>query len=305
VKYIGWTVICATLVIGACTPNEDATSDTAWRDRALTDLDFIYAELGRHHPGPVDTLNPWFRDWYERGYEEARRRAESITSYAGYYFAIQYYMVGFQDGHLGALTEDRIDAELDRRWPGFLVEYDRGAFLVLEPNITDPQLPPAGARLVSCDGTPAISMADSILQAYAGLWSVNGVRPRLAPWLLVDEGNPWVQHPDACVFETDDGPSEWRLVWRPIDHGRLSTLLEAAATSRKPPIGVREFNDRMWWITLSSFASSDSQVVYDASSTSNVPSFSPQMSLCSTYGATRAATRQTDAVLPRRCGART
>jgi hypothetical protein len=261
VKYPDWVVIGAALVIGACSPAGDATSDPTWRERALMDLEFIHAELGEHHPGPVDTLNPWFRDWYERGYEEARRRAESITSYAGYYFAIQYYMVGFQDGHLGALAENPLDAELDRRWPGFLVEYDRGAFRVMEDNLTDPRLPPAGARLVSCDGTSAAGMAESILQTYVGLWSVNGVRPRLAPWLLVDDGNPWIQRPDACVFETDAGSSEWQFDWRPIDPDTLRTLFEATATSRKPPIGVREFDDGKWWITLSSFNSNDSQVV--------------------------------------------
>ncbi len=259
--YPKWTIMVAALVIGACTANNETISDTTWRERALADLDFIYAQLGEHHPGPVDTLNPWFREWYERGYEEARRRAESITNYAGYYFAIQYYMVGFQDGHLGALSETRLDAELDRRWPGFLVEYDRGAFMVMEANGTNPEVPRAGARLVSCDGTSAATMADSILRTYAGLWSVNGVRPRLAPWLLVDEGNPWVRRPAACVFETDDVLSEWQLDWRPIDNDTLATLLEAVATSNKPPIGVREFGDGMWWITLSSFNSNDSLVV--------------------------------------------
>jgi hypothetical protein len=228
---------------------------------ALTDLDFIYAQLGEHHPGPVDSLNPWFRDWYESGYEEARRRAASIIDYPGYYFAIQYYMVGFQDGHLGALGDYRIEADLDRQWPGFLVKYDRGAFLVMGNDSGDPELPPDGVQLVSCDGTSATAMADSILRTYFGLWSVNGVRPRLAPWLLVDEGNPWVQHPETCVFERDDGRSERQLYWRPIEQDSLAALIEAAATFRKPPIGIREFDDRSWWITLSSFNSSDSAVM--------------------------------------------
>jgi len=104
-------------------------------------------------------------------------------------------------------------------------------------------------------------MADSILATYIGLWSVNGVRPRLAPWLLVDEGNPWIRRPETCVFETDNERLERRLDWRPIDQGMLSRLLEAAAGSRKPPIGIREFSERSWWITLSSFNSNDSTVM--------------------------------------------
>jgi hypothetical protein len=249
------------MVFSACGAGNETATDTTWRDRALMDLDFIYAQLGEHHPGPVDTLNPWFGDWYERGYEAARSRARSITDYAGYYFAIQYYMVGFQDGHLGALGDYRIEANLDRGWPGFLVEYDRGTFLVSENGIGDPELPPTGSRLVSCEGVSASAMADSILGAYIGLWSVNGVRPRLAPWLLVDEGNPWVRRPESCVFESDEGRSEWQLDWRPIDHGMLSSMLETAVTARKPPIGIRKFGERGWWITLSSFNSSDSTVM--------------------------------------------
>ncbi len=171
--YHAWRTIVATMILGACGAGNETATDTTWRERALMDLDFIYAQLGEHHPGPVDTLNPWFRDWYERGYEAARGRAESITDYAGYYFAIQYYMMGFQDGHLGALGDYRIEADLDRRWSGFLVEYDRGAFFVIGNDSGDAELPPTGARLLSCDGASASALADSKLETYIGLWSAN------------------------------------------------------------------------------------------------------------------------------------
>jgi hypothetical protein len=48
--------------------------------------------------------NPGFRDWHRGGFEKTLERARRARDFAGYFFAVQYYMAGFRDGHLGALT---------------------------------------------------------------------------------------------------------------------------------------------------------------------------------------------------------
>ncbi len=133
----------------------------AWSDIATDDLHFIRATLRENHPGPADPENPWFRAWYERGFGEALNLARRAQDYAGYYFAIQYFLRGFQDGHLGALSSDPLtDPRLRFKWPGFIVGYQSGRFEVVESEERSLSI---GATLVSCDGRPANELAGSVL----------------------------------------------------------------------------------------------------------------------------------------------
>lgn len=231
----------------------------SWSDIAVDDLHFIRAVLRRDHPGPADTLNPWFRDWYERGFERALALAGRAEDYPGYFFALKYFTVGFQDGHLGALADDVLDdPRLSFRWPGFVVGTRHDAFVVTASE--DPRIP-VGATLVSCDGRAADELGRSILQTYAGLWSVRGARADLAPHLFVDAGNPFVAPPDTCEFRTEGGTLEARLEWRHIDGTDMDEKIRAAGGDTSPDFGVRRFADGGgYWITLPSFATGDDSV---------------------------------------------
>lgn len=227
----------------------------------MDDLHFIRAALRENHPGPVDTANPWFRDWFDRGFREARALAEQADSYAGYYFSIQYYMNGFQDGHLGALGDDRVlEPKLSRRWPGFLVRWDGDQFVAYGPPGTTPPVP-SGARLLECDGRVAASLAEATLRTYVGLWSVNGVRSRLAPYLLIDEGNPFEPVPRRCTFQVGSRTIPLALNWAPLANQTLASWLKGLDAPPSLPIGLRTFGNRRYWITLSSFNGGDSATV--------------------------------------------
>lgn len=233
-----------------------------WSSRAVQDLEFIRTTLADNHPGPVDSENPWFRDWYDRGYQEALGLARRAADYAGYYFAIQFFLHGFQDGHLGALGEDLLDADgLSFHWPGFAVAYRGNRFQVVE---SEQSSVPQGARLISCDGRSADDLGRSIIQTYHGLWTVRGARPQLAPTLFVDAGNPFVDPPSACRWEVDplaDGGTEVResvIQWRPIQADVLRTRLESASGGFQGEFGVRAFDGGAgtsgYWVSLPSFA---------------------------------------------------
>jgi hypothetical protein len=228
-----------------------------WSDVAIDDLHFIRAILRENHPGPLDTVNPWFRDWFEQGFPQAVRLAERAQSYEGYYFAIQYYMNGFQDGHLGALGDDRLaEPKLERRWPGFLLRLAGDDLVVHAPRGTNSPVRP-GSRLVECDGRPAAAMAEEVLRTYVGLWSVRGVRPRLAPYLLIDEGNPFVRLPGQCRFGLDGRETVVTLVWTPVSNQALAGWMREIDPVPTQGIGLRAFGDRRYWISLPSFAGGD------------------------------------------------
>src|SRR5262245_39203388 len=96
-------IVCA-VPAGAQNAN---TRDSA--ETAVDDLHFIRATLRENHPGPVDRENQVFREWYLSGFPQALDRARRATDFTGYFFAISYYLAGFQDGHLGALTERHLE----------------------------------------------------------------------------------------------------------------------------------------------------------------------------------------------------
>lgn len=228
-----------------------------WAEVTIDDLHFIRGSLRENHPGPLDDANPAFRDWYVRGFEAAVERAGRVDSYEGYFFTIQNYMTGFQDNHLGAHADDRFDpsVRLRRRWPGFLIGLDAGGFRVVNGS---PRGPPAGAALESCDGRAADALADEILRPYFPLWSLRGTRPRHAPFLLIDEGNPFVRLPAECRFRTREGPRIFRLQWTAIDNAALAERVRAAQGRIEAATGLRRFGRNGWWIRLASFnANSD------------------------------------------------
>jgi hypothetical protein len=260
------------IVLAGCSgvePERESAQPGAWSQIAVDDLHFIRATLRVNHPGPLDEQNPWFAEWFEEGFDHALRLAEQAEDYSGYYFAIQRYMVGFQDGHLGALGDDRLAAPLERRWPGFLLTLSGDDFLVAGsahgPGETtdgrETAVPPVEARLVDCDGRAPEIWAEEILQTYVGLWTVRGARRRLAPFLLVDEGNPWVTMPAECRFEHDGQTTSYDLAWRPISNPELAEKMEAARPTVRPPIELRRFGEDRFWISLSSFNASDDTVV--------------------------------------------
>ena len=236
-------------------------SPGGWSEAAIDDLHFIRATLRENHPGPVDPTNPAFASWYRDGFERALRLAGQANSYAGYFYAIQAYVVGFQDNHLGALADDRFDAgvRLRRQWPGFILGLANGRFAVAR---TSPGGPPLGAVLEECDGRGGDALADEILRPYFPLWSIRGTRPRTAPFLLIDEGNPFVRRPSECRFAAGGHSLAVHLAWVPIDNGALEPMVRAAQGRIAAQTGIRRFGAHGWWIALASFDANE-----DAAST--------------------------------------
>jgi peptidase S41-like protein len=231
-----------------------------WAETAVDDLHFIRATLRENHPGPVDPENPGFQGWYRQGFEKALERARRAKDFAGYFFSIQYYMAGFRDGHLGALTERHLEdhlaeTRLNRRWPGFLVGYEEGAFTVRHVEEGKGQAPAVGDRLVACDGRPAEEWARDILEDYVGLWFLPGERSLLAPLLLIDEGNPFVPRPRRCAFESASGTRTLALTW--VSVGGKDLLGKLPAAGAESP-AIRRAGDA-WWITLPTFDLTNSQ----------------------------------------------
>lgn len=273
-------LLCLTCLLGGARTSmgrmHSASADTTdWSTLALRDLAAIRSTIESSHPGAVDEENPDFRQWLERGYEYARMFGARTQSQAGYRATLKYYVYGFQDGHVSLQFEEPPPVT---RWPGFLVEYDHGDFVVAprSEEETSPPVgtaapdrsmvprPPEGAVLLSCDGRTTEALSDEILRRFQPIWSVPGARPEAAPYLFVDRGNPFADRPEQCVFSYRAGEEQsYRLQWRQIPPEQLKSHLEVAQGRADLSFELRRFGSGGYWISIPGFAALDDREAKD------------------------------------------
>ncbi|HSR51689.1 MAG TPA: S41 family peptidase [Acidobacteriota bacterium] len=227
-----------------------------WEQAALRDLQAVRQTVQRHHPGPVDERNPHFEGWLAQGYDKAVEMASQVNSEAGYRFLLQYYASGFNDGHLKV----RFDAQSeDWQWPGFSVSFNGGRFLVNDIIQDESQetLPGTGAVLLSCDGRPIREiMLEEIIPFYFGVQDLESSWARLAPRLLIWDGNPWRTRFMSCRFRFPGLESETQvpLEWRdPPPELSLEQLLSRATFGARTAYGIQALSSDMTWVSLPSF----------------------------------------------------
>lgn len=228
----------------------------AWGDLLRRDAEAIHQALRDHHPGSVDALNPGFKDLLARGHALARARAETADTRGHYWWALRQFVAGFDDGHT-ALSGTPALGGFDAVWPGFETAELNGRHVVVVRD--DADAPPAGARLLSCDGIAADELARRNLATFRGLWFLPGQRAAFSGQLLRQAENPYLYRPRTCRFQSEAEVSarEYALNWRPYDEAAAARA--APQRARLPrgggePVGVRPIPGG-WWIAASSFES--------------------------------------------------
>jgi hypothetical protein len=112
-------------------------------------------------------------------------------------------------------------------WPGFATALQNGRYIVVfVDSARRAQLPPAGARLIGCDGEPAERLAHARLERSPG---------GNAAALLWDTGNPRAAPlPTSCTFETAAGLTAYRMEYSPASAALMSAAIAAAAAGSRP-----------------------------------------------------------------------
>lgn len=245
---------CAALVVGllltACAsmpvPVPDNT-ESPWQQMTRADLEFVHQTIARHHPGPVDDLNPAFRAWFEDGYRDALARIPEAKGFGAYQHVLRFYVQGFADEHLN------LNFWLDFRWhqwAGIVLAWNGAAF-ELRQAAADVDLAP-GAVLEGCDGHSAEALWQSNVAPFYARAALPANRFRHAPKLLLGNGNPLVERPARCTFVTAVEWIEHQLRWRGIPPAELQRELSAGA-QKDHVMGLRHFGERGAWLTLPSF----------------------------------------------------
>ncbi|RTQ89206.1 MULTISPECIES: hypothetical protein [Stenotrophomonas] len=243
---IAWLLLGAVL---AAPTAQGAPID--WSDTLLKDLDAADAAMRGSHPGAVDLRNPGFVPQLEAASALARARAVNVDSFAGYWWAMKGYAASFNDGHvsLNALADV---PDLPTQWPGFLTGFDGDAQVVMTVD-GGPGHPPLGARLLSCDGIDAQTLAARRVGDFSGRWNLQASRIQGGGEVLLEQGNPFVPTLRSCAFHVNGREQRHALRWTPLDPAARKERLTDTRRSFRPVNGWHTMPGGGYWITTSSF----------------------------------------------------
>ncbi|WP_165967489.1 S41 family peptidase [Luteimonas aestuarii] len=222
-----------------------------WPDHLRDDATAFHAAVQASHPGPVDPANPQFAAHLDAGLARALARADGVTDFAGYWWAMREFQAGFDDGHVQLSTNDGAP-ELPTRWPGFLTRWS-GTAHVVATRLDAPDLPPVGARLVACDGIAAEALAADRIGRVRGRWHLEAQRVSHGGRLFLDAGDPWAPPPSHCRFAYAGREKDVALTWRTLDNETLSTHFAATRALHGTTTGVRTPTAGQLWIAAASF----------------------------------------------------
>ena len=245
-------MLLPTLVIGL-----SLTAANPWARMAEQDLKAMRQAILENHPGPVDPLNPSFKQWLDGGYHQALARARRARSFGGYSHAIRSYAAGFRDGHLRAgFTLEPLRAS----WPGFIVSLRQGRYIVALVDETEPvpdSLPAVGSELLDCDDRAPQGMLEQDVLPFAAGADIESLRMKSAPLLLQDLGNPEVKPASQCRVKTGDEVRTVALRYRPIPVAQHDARMQAATFGKAPSFGTRTFGKAGVWVSIPTFGPSE------------------------------------------------
>jgi len=219
-----------------------------WARMAESDLNAMHDLIQANHPGPVDTANPDFNDWLNRGETSLLPMARAARYAAEYRLVLRDYANGFADGHLGVSFPDHVR----HVWPGFLTRADApdGAIHVSVVNEA-PGISP-GAELLSCDGVRASQiLQDRVLRPLYNP-HVPQRLPLRSAWLIVADADDAAAQFGACTFKSDGRESKTTLHWRTVDEAALTRDMALSAGFEVPQAGLTHVGD-VWLISLPTF----------------------------------------------------
>ena len=242
----------------AAAPAAAADPAAHWRGLTLGDVEAAHRMLSEDHPGAAPEVgDAAFRARLAAEYAEARARAARVSSYQGYVATLAGFAAGLGDKHIWSRP---LFAPEARDWAGILVARRGGRFVVADEEKAAEGEALEGAVLLSCDGVPADEMAKRRLGEFRIVEGVEAQLVQRAFWLLLDDGNPFLDRPEACVFRQGDAERKVPLQWRPIARTQLSTRLSQLHLSGQAGFGVRQVGDG-WWIGVESFSDAAVPVV--------------------------------------------
>jgi hypothetical protein len=223
-------------------PGFHAPADSRWKAITVQDVNAAYQLLYENHPGAAPAArDDSFIQRLQQGHARALERARTVDSYEGYSAVLAGFATGMGDKHIWSRPTFVVNMP---KWPGLIISKRGNAWIVSD---TEPaQEAFLGASLISCDGEPVADLARGNLGEFRAVWSVGAQQVQAAPWLLVDEGNPFISRPRECEFEQRGQRQTLRLQWARAKRENLLPRLKKAVGVGAAGFGVRKVGDGYW-----------------------------------------------------------
>lgn len=246
-------LMAAALTIGPAKAQQAASVVDQWRFFATIDSKAALTLIEENHPGAQPGIaDTAFHERIALAKRHLAERLPRVTDFAGYNAVMEGLAADFRDGHIWSRSLAKPQFV---EWTGMVIDRKGGAFVVASqlPVPGKPDL--VGARLISCDGVDAETWAKARVGLFHADASIEAQLASSAPWLLLDEGNPFLARPKACVFQQPgSSPQEITLFW-----GRGSTdVVEEAVAKASDHLNAGLGVDAVgsgYWIRLGSLRS--------------------------------------------------
>jgi hypothetical protein len=236
-----------------------APADPRWGQIARDDVEAAYKLLRDNHPGGSPELHDLaFQERLKSAHSLALARAHGVVSLQGYAAVLAGFATGMGDKHIWSRPTFVLNVP---RWSGIIPSKRGNSWIVRDTDESRAAL--RGATLISCDGENVEDLARRNLGGFRVDWNVGAQQFQGAPWLLIDEGNPFVTRPATCLFERDAERQTVALNWTRIKRDNLLPRLQAAIGAGAAGYGVRRVGDG-YWIALQTLMSNKAADVVKA-----------------------------------------
>ncbi|MGA7157403.1 MAG: S41 family peptidase [Acidobacteriaceae bacterium] len=233
--------------------------DPHWAGITSSDVEAAYRFLLDNHPGAAPSLHDAkFMQRLTAARDAAMQRAHTVSSYQGYIFTLAAFATSMGDKHIWSRPIFNVAYP---RWTGMIVSKRGAAFVVTDTDESHAHW--QGAELLSCDGIAAGELARKNLGGFRADWSVGAQEIQAAPWLLVDEQNPFIPRPTTCTFKAGSVQHAVKLDWQRIKREALLPRLKAAIGAGAAGFGVRSVGHGTW-IALQDLSAPETQGVVQA-----------------------------------------
>jgi Peptidase family S41 len=236
-----------------------APAEPRWGATATQDVEAAFQLLRDNHPGAAPELHDLeFQHRLKNAHTLALKRARTVTSYQGYLFVLAGFATDMGDKHIWSRPTFVVNLP---RWAGIIVSKRGDAWIVTDTESAQSTV--LGAFLISCDGVAVQDLARKNIGGFHAVWSVGAQQIQNAPWLLVDEGNPFISRPKACVFEHNSQRETVTLDWVRIKRENLLPRMKKAIGAGAAGFGVRRVGQG-YWIALQDLRSDEARAVVQA-----------------------------------------
>jgi hypothetical protein len=239
---------------------ETSTKATAsfFRQAALDDVEAAWRVLRDNHPGAAPELqDTTFQATLASALAIARQRAAQVSTPSGYLATLAGFSNSFGDAHI-RVAPQFLDAS--PTWVGLIRGYRNGSWVVVDEDLWRGRESLRGATLTSCDGRDIQDVAQERLGGFRAHWPIEAQRGTSAPWLLVDEHNPFVQPLKRCEFNFNGRVVTVDMDWTAIARDKLGSRLRQASGIGAAGWGVRPVGNG-WWIALQELTANAPAVV--------------------------------------------